>query len=97
MDGFYKDTADIPLDLTGYTPKQVKVIETAQHMVPVNEFYTYGQIATLANLPSAHRFVGSTMKMCRQPWIIPCHRIKNSQFVKRLQSNPRKKMRGTPI
>lgn len=97
LDGIDQDTADIPLDLSDYTPKQAKVIEVAQKMVPVNKFYTYGQVAALANMPSAHRFVGTTMRVCRQPWIIPCHRIKNSQFIKRLQPKPQKKMRDTPV
>ncbi|MHA2296647.1 MAG: MGMT family protein [Candidatus Hodarchaeales archaeon] len=87
--GTDQDTSDIPLDLQGYTPKQKRVIETACKYIPVNEYYSYGQVAEKAGLPGAYRFVGTTMRVCRQPWIIPCQRVKNSQFIKRMK---RKKM-----
>jgi O6-methylguanine-DNA--protein-cysteine methyltransferase len=80
--GIDQDTGSIPLDLRDYTPKQRTVIETACRHIPVNEYSSYGRIAELAGLPGAARFVGSTMRTCRQPWIIPCQRVKNSRFIK---------------
>lgn len=92
--GIDQDTSSIPLDLSGYTPKEKMVIEAACRHVPVDEYYTYGRVAELAGLPAAHRFVGSTMRKCRQPWIIPCQRIKNSKFVK---SRNEPKVLKTPL
>lgn len=90
--GIDQDTSMIPLDLSGYTPKQQRVIEVAQRLVPVNEYVTYGRVAMLADLPNAHRFVGTTMKICRQPWIIPVQRIKNTTFIKKLKKSVKRSM-----
>ena len=93
--GIDQDTSMITLDLSGYTPKQKQVIEVSHQQLAVNEFVSYGQVAELAGLPNAHRFVGTTMRLCRQPWIIPCQRIKNSQFIKKLSR--KKIIRSMPI
>jgi O6-methylguanine-DNA--protein-cysteine methyltransferase len=76
-------TADIPLDLSNYTEKQQMVIKTAHESIPVNEVYSYGKVATMAGLHGAFRFVGTTMKNARQPWIIPCHRVKSAAWIKK--------------
>ena len=78
-----QDTSTIPLDLEGYTQKQAKVISTAQKKVPINTYMSYGELAELTGLKNAYRFVGTTMKICRQPYIVPCHRIKSSAWIKR--------------
>ncbi|MFW9992123.1 MAG: MGMT family protein [Candidatus Odinarchaeota archaeon] len=85
LNGIDQDTSNIPLDLQGYTTKQKAVIKAACQLIPVNEYFSYGRVAELAGLPAAHRFVGTTMRICRQPWIIPCQRIKNSQFIRKLK------------
>ncbi|MHA1449419.1 MAG: MGMT family protein [Candidatus Hodarchaeales archaeon] len=95
--GIDQDTSDIPLDLSDYTPKEKLVIQAACRHVPVNEYYTYGQVAELAGLPAAYRFVGSTMRKCRQPWLIPCQRIRNSNFVKRWKSGKEPSVFKTPL
>jgi O6-methylguanine-DNA--protein-cysteine methyltransferase len=84
-----QNTSNIPLDLSDYTPKQAKVIDTVHKKIPVNEFYSYSDIADMAGFPNAQRFVGSTMKICRQYPIIPCKRVKNAQWIKRLRKPPR--------
>ena len=81
--GIDQDTSMIPLDLSDYTPKQRRVIETAHLKIPVGEFYSYGQVAEMADLIGAFRFVGTTMKKSRTPWIIPCQRVKSSSWIKK--------------
>lgn len=83
INGNDQDTSMIPLDLSGYTPKQKKVIEIAHQKIPVGEYYSYGQVAEMADLIGAHRFVGTTMKKSRQPWIIPCQRVKSTSWIKK--------------
>lgn len=101
IDGKDCDTSRIPLDLTGYTEKQAKVIHVVHQQVPVNEYYSYSEIAELAGFPNAQRFVGSTMRKCRQYPIIPCHRIKNSQFIKKYRKqigeNPKRRFTKIPL
>jgi O6-methylguanine-DNA--protein-cysteine methyltransferase len=96
-----QNTSNIPLDLSDYTPKQAKVIDTVHKKIPVNEFYSYSDVAEMAGFPNAQRFVGSTMKICRQYPIIPCKRVKNAQWIKRLKRPARsdRKMRTprTPL
>jgi len=80
-----QDTSRIPLDLSDYTPKQAKVIDTVHRKLSVDEFYSYSDVAEIAGFPNAQRFVGTTMKICRQYPIIPCKRVKNSQWIKRFK------------
>lgn len=89
-EGVDRDTSNIPLDLSGYTPKQKIVIETVCKVTSVNEYKTYGDIAERADLIGAARFVGTTMKTCRQPWIIPCQRVVSSSYLKRLKRKSNK-------
>ena len=84
-EGIDRDTANIPLDLSDYTPKQKQVIEIVCKKTIVDEYRTYGDIAEQADLIGAYRFVGTTMKTCRQPWIIPCQRVVSSTYLKRLK------------
>ncbi|MHA1990340.1 MAG: MGMT family protein [Candidatus Hodarchaeales archaeon] len=96
-----QNTSNIPLDLSDYTSKQAKVIDTVHKKIPVNEFYSYSDVAEMAGFPNAQRFVGSTMKICRQYPIIPCKRVKNAQWIKRFKRPPQsdRKMRTprTPL
>ena len=79
--GFDQDTSNIPLDFSDYTVKQIQVIKTALQ-IPVNEIWPYSKVAELANLPKAQRFVGSTMKLLRQPYIVPVQRVKSLSFLR---------------
>lgn len=81
--GLDQDTSMIPLDLSDYTPKQRRVIETAHLKIPEGEYYSYGQVAEMADLIGAHRFVGTTMKKSRTPWVIPCQRVKSASWIKK--------------
>ena len=96
-----QDTSHIPLDLSGYTSKQAKVIDTVHKKIPVNEFVSYSEVAEMSGFPNAQRFVGSTMKICRQYPIIPCKRVKNSQWLQRFKrrnpSNTKTRVSKTPL
>ena len=82
------NTSEIPLDFSGYSDKQVKVIKAVHLRTSVNSYSSYSEIADIAGLPNAQRFVGTTMRICRQPYIIPCHRVKNASFIRRTQEKP---------
>ncbi len=62
------------LDLTGYTPLQLKVY-AALGKVPAGKTVTYGELAKRAGYPGAARAVGNAMKKNRLPIVIPCHRV----------------------
>ena len=62
------------LDLTGYTPFQLKVY-AALRKIPEGKVITYGELARKAGYPGAARAVGSAMKKNRLPIVIPCHRV----------------------
>ena len=81
--GFDQDTSMIPLDYTGYTDKQKLVTKFCIKNIPVNEIFSYSKIAKLVGLPNAQRFVGTTMKKVRQPYIVPVHRVKSIKSIKK--------------
>ena len=80
--GFDQDMSQISLDYSEYTEKQVQVIKTAMTN-PVNEIWPYSKDAELAGLPKPQRFVGTTMKILRQPYICPVHRVKSIGYLKK--------------
>lgn len=80
--GLDRDTSNIRLDYADYTPKQKIVIEVCIRQLKVNQFYSYSDVASMAGLPNAQRFVGTTMKKVRQPYIVPVHRVKSKKFIK---------------
>ena len=49
-------------------------VRAAVRRIPVGRVATYGDIATLAGSPRAHRAVGTVMRECRDPGL-PCHRV----------------------
>src|SRR4029079_2712547 len=46
----------------------------AVRRIPPGNVATYGDIASLAGSPRAHRAVGSILRECRDP-ATPCHRV----------------------
>ena len=69
---------DLPARIPG-TPFRQHVYE-AVLAIPYGETATYGDIANAAGHPLAMRAVGTTLRLCPLPIIIPCHRVvhKNS-------------------
>jgi O6-methylguanine-DNA--protein-cysteine methyltransferase len=94
--GFDQDTSKIVLDYTGYTEKQIQVIKTAM-TIPVNEIWPYSKVAEQAGLPQAQRFVGTTMRILRQPYIVPVHRVKSKKFFKKPKKNSMRSYKKNPI
>ena len=90
--GMDQDTSKIPLDYSDYTPKQKMIVKFCIENIPVNEIYPYSKVAELAGLPKAQRFVGTTMKTLRQPYIVPVHRVKSIKAIKKRSSKVRRKM-----
>jgi methylated-DNA-[protein]-cysteine S-methyltransferase len=66
--------ADVELDVDGYTPFQLAVVETLRG-VPWGEVVTYGELAALAGYPNAQRAAGSVCAHNRFPLVVPCHRV----------------------
>jgi methylated-DNA-[protein]-cysteine S-methyltransferase len=65
---------DVELDLEGYTPFQLAVVE-ALRRVPWGEIVSYGELAALAGHPNAQRAAGSVCAQNRFPLVVPCHRV----------------------
>ncbi|HWG57312.1 MAG TPA: methylated-DNA--[protein]-cysteine S-methyltransferase, partial [Gaiellaceae bacterium] len=68
------DLARVPLDLDWCTPFQRAVAE-ALRRVPWGEVVTYGELASLAGYPRAHRAVGTFCAGNRFSLFLPCHRV----------------------
>jgi len=62
------------MDLSRFTSSQ-KAVYRAVAGIPYGETASYGQVARLAGLPRAARFVGTTMANNPYPVLIPCHRV----------------------
>lgn len=62
------------IDISRFTPSQQTVYRTVAK-IPYGETASYGQVARLAGLPRAARFVGTTMANNPYPVFIPCHRV----------------------
>ena len=62
------------LDLSGYTPFQLKVY-AALRKIPPGMTVSYGELAKRAGYPGAARAVGTAMRKNRLPIVIPCHRV----------------------
>ncbi|MBC2712387.1 MAG: MGMT family protein [Desulfosarcina sp.] len=77
---FNGEPIDIPwpvMDLAGFTPSQQAVYRTVAK-IPYGETASYGQVARMAGVPRAARFVGTTMANNPYPVFIPCHRVVKS-------------------
>jgi len=67
-------TFDIPVDLAGLTPFQLKVLgQTAR--IPFGDVLTYQKIATRIGNAKASRAVGGAVGANPIPIIVPCHRV----------------------
>lgn len=68
---------DIPwpvMDLSRFTASQ-QAVYRAVVSIPYGHTASYGQVARMAGLPRAARFVGTTMAKNPYPVLIPCHRV----------------------
>jgi len=68
---------DIPwqwMDLSRFTASQ-QAVYRAVSGISYGETASYGQVARMAGLPRAARFVGTTMANNPYPVLIPCHRV----------------------
>jgi len=78
---------NLPLDFSGYSPKQVHVLKTSS-MIPYGEVLSYGKLAEKAGFPRAARFVGTCMAKNRFPLIFPCHRVTRANSLGRYGNTP---------
>jgi methylated-DNA-[protein]-cysteine S-methyltransferase len=88
------DLPSIEFDFTGFTDKEIKVLQTL-YEVPVGDTISYGELAEKAGCPGAAQFVGNVMMKNRFGPVIPCHRVilssgKLGKFAGQA-NNPRKK------
>jgi methylated-DNA-[protein]-cysteine S-methyltransferase len=63
-----------PLDLTGQTPFQRRVLEVVQR-IGWGEVLSYGEVAARVDLPRGARAVGGVMRQNPLPFLVPCHRV----------------------
>ena len=68
------DFADVVLELEWCTPFQSDVADTLRR-VPWGEVVSYGELASLAGYPRAHRAVGTFCAGNRFSLFVPCHRV----------------------
>lgn len=68
------DLADIPLDLDGQPPFNLRVYEIARAITP-GETSTYGEVAKAMGEPGAARAVGRALGENPWPIVVPCHRV----------------------
>jgi methylated-DNA-[protein]-cysteine S-methyltransferase len=65
---------DVVLDLDGWTPFQLAVLD-ALRRVPYGEVVSYSDLARLAGYPRAQRAAGSFCAGNRYGIVVPCHRV----------------------
>ncbi|HTL47415.1 MAG TPA: methylated-DNA--[protein]-cysteine S-methyltransferase [Verrucomicrobiae bacterium] len=82
LDDFFqgksRDLKGIPVDFSGYTPFQEKVLRTLWKSRS-GTVTSYGALAASCGHARAGRAVGTVMKRNRLPIFIPCHRVLSSQ------------------
>lgn len=69
----------IPLDLTGVTPFQCRVLKACA-AIPRGQVLTYAELARKAGKPAAARAVGRVMATNPISIVIPCHRVVGSDM-----------------
>ena len=94
--GFDQDTSNIILDYADYTEKQKQVIQTAMK-IPVNEIWPYSRVAEEAGLPKAQRFVGTTMRVSRHPYIVPVQRVKSISYIRKKDRKSKRNYNKMPL
>lgn len=66
--------AEVELDLGWCSPFQRALTETLR-AVPYGEVVSYGELASAAGYPNAHRAAGTFCARNRFPLLLPCHRV----------------------
>jgi len=74
FDGEQVDTPWPVMDLSRFTASQ-QAVYRAVATIPYGATASYKQVARMAGLPRAARFVGTTMAKNPYPVFIPCHRV----------------------
>jgi methylated-DNA-[protein]-cysteine S-methyltransferase len=72
--GARDEFADVELELQGFTPFELALVEVARGIL-YGETVTYGELAALAGRPRAHRAAGSFCARNRFALVVPCHRV----------------------
>jgi methylated-DNA-[protein]-cysteine S-methyltransferase len=72
--GARESFADVALELDGWTPFQIAVLETLRK-VPYGEIVSYRELAELAGYPRAQRAAGTFCARNRFGLVVPCHRV----------------------
>jgi methylated-DNA-[protein]-cysteine S-methyltransferase len=72
-----EDLAELPIDWSGLSRFQVRVLEACRR-IAWGQTRSYGQLAQEVGSPRAARAVGGVMSRNRVPLIIPCHRVVGS-------------------
>lgn len=68
------DFSKYDVDLSGYTPFEVKVLQ-ATRRIPYGKVRSYKEIAEEIGKPRAYRAVAYTLSKNRSCIVIPCHRV----------------------
>ncbi|MEE9268233.1 MAG: methylated-DNA--[protein]-cysteine S-methyltransferase [Thermoplasmata archaeon] len=68
------DLSNHPVDLSGYTPFEVQVLQ-ATRRIPYGEVRSYRDIAETIGNPRAYRAVAYTLSKNRSCIVVPCHRV----------------------
>ena len=68
------ERVEVPLDLSGTTPFQRRVLETVKY-IPRGEVRPYVWVAREAGASGASRAVGNVMANNPVPILVPCHRV----------------------
>ncbi len=71
------DFSEYDVDLSGYTPFEVQVLQ-ATRRIPYGNVRSYREIAEAVGRPRAYRAVAYTLSKNRSCVIIPCHRVVGS-------------------
>lgn len=66
---------DVPLDWTGVTETQRRVLRALYDRVPYGDAVTYGELAALSGTGVPARAIGSIMGSNPIPIVVPCHRV----------------------
>lgn len=74
FDGQHIDIPWSAMDFSRFTPSQ-KAVYHQVAAIPYGQTASYGQVAAMAGMPRAARFVGTAMAKNAYPVLIPCHRV----------------------
>ncbi len=77
FDGEDVDFMEYDVDLSGYTPFEVQVLQ-ATRKIPYGKVRTYRELAEEIGKPRGYRAVAYTLSKNRSCVLIPCHRVVGS-------------------